>query len=117
MTKLVARILAAVSGDAVSKVDSAGTTSDILPGDVIEVVRNRGGTRVVLSTKQGAAMQTTVPVALNTPLDALAVSVSIRLVFRAKDDADAAMTNAVIAALYRKQLDGTIEQVNENPWA
>ena len=117
MTKLTARILEAITGDAVSKVDSKGTTSDIASGDVIEVVRNRGGTRVVLSTKQGVAMQMTVPAALNTTLDALAVSASVRLLFRSKDDADAAMTNAVIAALYRKQLDGTIEQVDENPWA
>src|SRR3990167_1189780 len=100
MGKLTRRILQVLGGSIINVVDGSGTTSDFLPGDQIGIYRVRGaGAPVLLTLKNGTSAQVTIPAALSSIHDALALETSIRFVFRTIDDAamTAGQRTAVLA--------------------
>jgi hypothetical protein len=118
MGKLTRRILAVLSGTIINVADGGGATSDMLPGDEIGVYRVRGGGAPVLLTRKfGGAAQFTIPAALSTIHDALALELSVRAVFRTVDEAamSAAQRSAILAR--EAQPGAVIGGSDENPWA
>ncbi len=116
MGKLMRRILAVLSGTIVNKVDGAGSISDILPGDRIGLYVARGaGAPILLTRKNGQTAEVTVPAAISSIHDALAIEVGLHLVFRTTDEAG--MTAAQRTGLLAREADGTIGGSEENPWA
>jgi hypothetical protein len=107
-----------MGGTVINVADGSGTTSDILPGDEIGVYRVRGGgAPVLLMRKTGVAAQFTIPAALSTIHEALALELSIRAVFRTVDEA--AMTAAQRSAILAREAQpgAVIAGSDENPWA
>ena len=117
MVKLAARGRSlSIGGSIISATDSAGTTNDIAAGDLIGICRKRGaGAWTILNRKDGAQMSVTIPSGVSTILDAVGVEVNFHILLRALDDAG--LTNAQKAAILDKLNDGTLLQVDENPWA
>lgn len=118
MAKRVERFKVGISGDSVNAKDNAGfVTTDIQPGDEILVIRRRAGEPdLVLKEKTaGTEMKRTIPAALSTLHDALAVIVSITMRYRTVDTTG--WTNAQKAAIFDREEDQTLVNVDENPWA
>ena len=116
MGKLTRRILAALSGTIVNKVDGVGTVFDVQPGDIIGLYRVRGvDPPELIMRKNGQPAQVTIPSALSVIHDALAIEMNIRLLFRTVDEA--VMTNAQRIGILAREADGTVGGSEENPWA